>query len=309
MENWRRTYFPLILAMLAWGSLYPVSKHLMTGISPLFLAFIRYLTATVALLPFFIIEISRNNNRFTFKSLTLFTISGFFGVALFAVLLFLGISLTTASKGSILTNTQPVFTAILAPLLLKESLSGVQATGIFTGLIGIFLVVSGGDLGFFSGGNSVLTGSLLLLGASVSMCLYSIILKSSIITYGGIVSTWFSMAAGTLILFIINISTGLSDFKLITELNYGDLFLIIYMGIIATALAYLLFNLSLKKIDVIRATGFKFLIPVSGVSLSVIFLGERPAIASYAGILIVIFSIFLIQRNVYSKSTESMKGM
>ena len=113
------------------------------------------------------------------------------------------------------------------------------------------------------------------------------------------------MAAGTLILLLINVFSGLSDFKSLSVLNYNDLFLIIYMGTIATALAYLLFNLSLKKIEVIRATGFKFLIPVSGVGLSVLFLGERPGIVSYAGILIVIFSIFLIQRNVATTKAES----
>ena len=309
MENWKRTYFPLILAMLAWGSLYPVSKHLMADISPLFLSFLRYASATAALLPFFIIEISRNKKRFNIKSFIIFTIAGIFGVALFSIFLFYGISMSTASKGSILTNTQPVFTAILAPLFLREHLSGLQAAGIVAGLLGIIFVVSGGNFNIFSNGGSELTGSLLLLCGSVSMCLYSIVLKSSIKEFGGLITTWFSMAIGTIMLLFVSILSNSADFGLLAAIDTIDAGLIIYMGIAATALSYLLFNLSLKELDVIKATGFKFLIPVSGVGLSIIFLGERPAIATYAGIIIVIFSIFLIQHTGFKTGTESKTVM
>ena len=306
MGSRKNVYLLLILAMLAWGSLYPVSKYLMADISPLFLALLRYTFATASLLPFFIIEIAKNNNKFDIKSIINFSVSGIFGITLFSVFLFFGISLSTASKGSILTNTQPVFTAILAPLFLGERLSGTQAAGIAAGLIGIILVVTGGNLEVFSGEGSVLTGSLLLICGAVSMSLYSILLKSSIQKYGGIIATWLSMAAGTLFLLLINIITGSTDFNILAALHLRDLLLIIYMGVIATAIAYLLFNLSLKKIDVVKATGFKFLIPVSGVGLSILFIGERPAITLFAGIIIVIFSVFLIQNNNFSFSGKKI---
>jgi drug/metabolite transporter (DMT)-like permease len=66
--------------------------------------------------------------------------------------------------------------------------------------------------------------------------------------------------------------------------------------VIGTALVYPLFNLALKATGVVRAVGFKLLIPVFGIALSIILLGERPGLFTYVGAAIVIVSVYLIQR-------------
>jgi drug/metabolite transporter (DMT)-like permease len=65
---------------------------------------------------------------------------------------------------------------------------------------------------------------------------------------------------------------------------------------VGTALVYPLFNLALKANGVVRAVGFKLLIPVFGIALSVVLLGERPGLYTYSGAVIVIASVYLIQR-------------
>lgn len=290
-------YLLLILSMIAWGSLYPVSKHLMLDINPLFLAFLRYSTAVIALLPFFIIDILKNSNKIDFNSMITAGGAGLAGVTIFSVFLFSGLSLSTASSGSVLTNTQPVFTAIMAPLFLGESLTGTQAAGIAAGIVGILIVVTQGSMEVLSGEGTILTGNLLLICGAVSMSLYGIILKSSIKKIGGLSATWLSMFTGTVFLLIVVLVTGNSDFTAISAFTAAQNLLTLFMGVVSTAVAYLLFNTALKEIDVIKATGFKFLIPVTGVGLSIIFIGERPAVPVYAGIIIVFFSVFLIQHN------------
>jgi drug/metabolite transporter (DMT)-like permease len=64
---------------------------------------------------------------------------------------------------------------------------------------------------------------------------------------------------------------------------------------VGTALVYPLFNMALKANGVIRAVGFKLLIPVFGIALSVVLLGERPGLFTYIGAVIVIASVYLIQ--------------
>jgi len=295
MNSKSRSVLLLIAAMIAWGSLYPVSKYIMTETNPLTLSFLRYFFGIAALTPFFIIEIRKNHNPILTKDLIIFMLTGFLGITIFAVFLFYGIKLSTASNGSIIANTQPLFTAILAPLLIHERINGFQIFGVVTGFFGMLLVVTGGSFSGLSFGSSVLTGNLLLAVAAVSMSIYSILLKSSIKKFGGMIPTYFTMAFGTVLLLIINIFTKgfFADLKVLT--NPKDLILIICLGCVSTAFAYVLFNSSLKYIDVIRASGFKFLIPVSGVSLSIIFLKERPSIFVYAGILLVIISVIFIQ--------------
>lgn len=283
--------------MLAWGSVYPVSKYLISDLNPLVLAFFRYFTAIIALTPFFIKEFRKNSKKIDKKSYFIFILSGLAGTTVFAVFLFFGINLSSASNGSIIINTQPVFAAILAPIIIHESLSRKQILGVIIGLVGMLVVITGGKLDIFASGSEMLTGNILLLCGAISMSLYGIIMKSTVKKYGGMLSTWFSMVIGTAVLFLITIST-VDDFAgNLKSLGGRDIILIIYLGFVATGAAYLFFTQSLEHIEVVKATAFKFLIPVSGVSLSILFLGERPAIATYAGIIIVIFSVFLIQQS------------
>ena len=293
--NLQKTTLLLIIAMLAWGSVYPVSKYLMTDLKPMVLGFLRYFTAVLTLTPFFIVEIRKNSNKIDLKSFFILTAAGLAGTAVFAVFLFSGVKLSTASNGSIIINTQPVFTAVLAPLLIREKISTVQLIGILVGFAGMFLVVTGGHFSSFDTGNEKLAGNLLLVCGAVSMSLYGILIKAPVKKFGGLISTWISMTIGTLLLFIINLFTVDNFFASASSPAGSDLLLILYLGSVATALAYLLFSMSLKHLNVLIATSFKFLIPVSGVGLSIIFLGEKPAVAVYGGILIVILSVFLIQ--------------
>jgi drug/metabolite transporter (DMT)-like permease len=75
-----------------------------------------------------------------------------------------------------------------------------------------------------------------------------------------------------------------------------DWLILLYIGVVGTALVYPLFNIALKKVGVIRAVGFKLLIPVFGVSLSMLLIGEKPHVTTFVGAFLVIASVYLIQR-------------
>jgi drug/metabolite transporter (DMT)-like permease len=161
-------------------------------------------------------------------------------------------------------------------------------------VVGVYLIVAGG----LSPGD-ILTheyfwGNLILLGGALSISIYSILLKRYVIRYGGLIPTFLTMLSGTIVLFaaalLIN---GTRVFQGITP---GSWLLLIYIGVVGTALVYPLFNLALKATGVVRAVGFKLLIPVFAVVLSVILLGERPGLFTYIGAVIVIASVYLIQR-------------
>ena len=157
------------------------------------------------------------------------------------------------------------------------------------------MVVTSGISGTLNFSGSLFTGNILLVLAAVSMSVYSIYMRSFIKKYGGIRTTFTGMAAGTFFLFIINIFNE-EFFREFTLLGRPTILLpVLYLGIVSTAFAYLMFNLSLKHIDVIKATAFKFLTPLSGFILSILFLGEQPSLAVLTGTLIVILSIIFMQ--------------
>ncbi len=302
MGKSRKTTIYLISAMIAWGSVYPVSKYLMSDLSAMTLGFLRYFVAIISLTPFFIPEIIKNGKKININMIILLIAAGLAGTAVFGFFLYTGVARSTASNGSILINTQPIFASLLAPLLIKERIRGSQIAGIIIGFAGMLLVVTGGKFDFSPESNNYIAGNTLLVLGAISMALYGIIIKKPVREIGGILTTWLSMAFGTLLLFITSLFVVNNFFYELSSIKGRDILLILYLGSIATAAAYMLFSLSLKEYDVVTSTAYKFLIPVSGVSLSIIFLEERPAIAVYAGILIVVFSVFLIQKDLFSKT-------
>jgi len=278
--------------MLIWGLMYPATKYVVQEVDAGFVAFIRYCIATLALLPFFVADRGKRKSRIGRRDALAMSALGVLGVAGFSVCITFGIKLSTAANSALLVNTQPILTALIAPLLIREGTSTLRILGGLFGLIGIYLLVSGGmGLGQVLQPEYLL-GNALLVSAALLFSLYSIFIKRYVSTYGGLAPTFLSMAAGTVLLIpVLIIGSGSS----LRSLNLVHGALLLYIGVVATAIANLLLNQSFHHLGVVRAMGFKFLIPVFGFALSVVLLQEKPAVADYIGAGIVVVSVLLIQ--------------
>ena len=283
----------LIFVMFILATVFPAVKRLSRSVSPFTIAFYRYGFAILPLSPIFVVE---NRRRHVFRSgrdvLAMFGL-GALGIAVFSTCLTIGLKMSTAYNGSLLINSQPIFTTLLAPLIIKEDFSLLRIIGALFGVSGVYFIVTGGPQGGFLT-HEYFWGNLILLGGALSISIYSILLKRYVIKYGGFVPTFLTMLGGTVLLLIaVVVFTANGLFRDITP---GSWLLLIYIGVVGTAFVYPLFNLALKAIGVVRAVGFKLLIPVFGIALSVILLRERPGLFTYAGTAIVIASVYLIQR-------------
>lgn len=284
----------LTLAAAAAGSIYPITKLLALEISPLSLAFLRYFLAVLPMTPFFIMEYRRKPERITGTDYTGMFALGLLGVGGFSLAFFYGVNLSTSSNGSVLVNTQPIFAAFLAPLLIDERFSIKSIAGSALGILGIFLVVTGGRWNALSFDRDVLSGNVILLAASLSLTVYSILLKRYIKRFGGIIPTFLTMLSGTTALCIVVLAVQgyLLDVK---ELSGFQIVFLLYIGFFCTAYFFIVFNKALQEIGVVKSIGFKLLIPIFGVIFSMIILGERPSAVSYIGMAVVILSLMMLQ--------------
>jgi drug/metabolite transporter (DMT)-like permease len=273
----------LIFVMFILATVFPATKHLSRDVSPGTIAFFRYLRGTIPLIPFFIIEKKRKRRSLSGSDILAMAGLGVLGIALFSVCYTFGLKLSTAYNGSLLINSQPIFTTLLAPLIIKEDFSHARILGALAGVVGVYFIVAGG-----LGPGDILTheyfwGNLILLGGALSISIYSILLKRYVIKYGGFVPTFLTMLSGTVFLLgAALLLTGSDVFQGITLKSWP---LLIYIGMVGTALVYPLFNLALKATGVVRAVGFKLLIPVFG-----------PGLFTYIGAVVVIAAVYLIQR-------------
>jgi drug/metabolite transporter (DMT)-like permease len=279
--------------MLVWAAMYPLTKVVVRSVHPVTVAGIRYVLGSLPLLPFFAAEVRRRRPAISFKDGLVMCLLGILGITLFSACLTLGIQRSTASNSALLVNTQPILTVLLAPLLIDERYSWRRIAGALVGLAGIYLIVSGGRILSDILAYEYLLGNLLLLGASLLFSLYSILLKGYLGRYGGLIPTFFSMTAGTAILLLFIAATGTGS--RLGAITPRDWLLLAYIGIVATAIGYLVLNTGIRHVGVVRAVGFKFLIPVFGIALSVAFLGERFTPVDAGGAALVFAALYLTQ--------------
>lgn len=284
----------LALSAAAAGAIYPFTKLLAVKLSPLSLSFFRYFVALLPLLPFFIVELVRKPDKPQFKEVTALAGLGVLGVAGFALLFFYGVNLSTGTNGSVLVNTQPIFAVILTPLIIRERFSGKNLIAAAIGIFGIILVITGGTFSDLSFSSGFFLGNILLLGASLVLTVYSILLKPFVIRYGGTIPTFITFSAGTLVLALVVLFLQ-GNIVGTVKLDGLNIFFLLFIGFFSTAMMYLVFNRALQTVGVVESIGFKLLIPVFGIVLSIIMLGERPPALSFAGAGVVILSIIIIQ--------------
>jgi drug/metabolite transporter (DMT)-like permease len=297
--NWfigvlRKLLWPslVVLAMFLWATVYPVTKIIAGQLSPISISFFRYAFGALPLLPLFLAALRRLPSRPGRWDWVVQGALGLLGVGCFSALQVYGIWASTASNGAVLANTQPIFVVLLSPLMIDERFSLRSLVGSAIGLIGIVLVVAGGGSWRSLLKGEYLVGNLLLLGASLSLSLYTILLKGYVSRFGGMVPTFISMLSGSVFLFLGVIAAG--DMPRWVSIPLSAWLYLLFIGLAGTALAYPVFNLALSRLGAVRSSGYKFLVPVFGLLLSFLMLGERPALFTLAGAGLVVIAVLLI---------------
>jgi len=282
----------LVLAMFLWATVYPVTKIIAGQLNPISVSFFRYCFGTLPLLPLFLTALRRGPSRPGGRDCLALAALGLLGVGCFSALQVYGIWASTASNGAVLANTQPIFVVLLSPLLIDERFSLRSLGGSLIGVIGIVLVVAGGESWRWLLKGEYLAGNLMLLGASISLSLYTILLKGYVRRFGGMVPTFISMLSGSVVLFLGVLIAG--DVPLWFSLPLSTWLYLLFIGLAGTAVAYPIFNLALSRLGAVRSSGYKFLVPVFGLLLSFLMLGERPGPFTLAGAALVVFAVLLI---------------
>lgn len=206
------------------------------------------------------------------------------------IFFYIGLSNTSGTKGSILAATSTFFSVVLAHFFYDEDrLTTRKIIGVILGFIGVVIVnISGNKVqgGFtFTGEGFVLISSL--VGALAGIYTKRIAKNISAFAISG-----YQLFIGSLLLILIGFLGGGRGLNS-TIKGYG---LLLYSGFISAA-AFSMWTILLKYNGVGKVTIYKFSIPLFGVFLSYIFLGERLLGASVLlAIALVSSSIILINK-------------
>ena len=143
-------------------------------VPPVSLAFWRWLTVFLILLPFFYSEIL-SNKKFINKEFWKLFFLGSMGCGVCGAFPFIaGMSTTMANMGIIYTSS-PVFIIILSVMFFKDKINFSRILGLVLCLIGVLAIISKGNLDLLINFKFT-SGDLWMIGAAMGWAIYSIYL-------------------------------------------------------------------------------------------------------------------------------------
>ncbi|WP_352420561.1 DMT family transporter [Proteiniborus sp.] len=294
-----KTYMVMILGLIScflWGSAFPSVKigYQLFGIGAndtfekIVFAGYRFFLSSIMIFVFCIItgRSLKIQKEDTYKV-------GFLGLiqtALQYVFFYIGLSNTSGTKGSILAATTTFFSVILAHFFYAEDkLSIKRIVGVILGFIGVAVVNLKG--GAFQGGFK-LTGEGFIIISSLVGALAGIYTKKIAKNISPFMISSYQLFIGSVVLMLAGSLGGGNGLNFTLK---GSI-LLLYLGFISAA-AFSLWTILLKYNGVGKVSIYKFSVPLFGVFLSYIFLGERLlGINVILGVIFVSSGIILINK-------------
>ncbi|WP_169083970.1 DMT family transporter [Paenibacillus sp. PL91] len=278
----------LSLAASIWGGMYVVVKHVVEFVPPLELVWIRYVIAIFALL--IIGVITKQSWRIEKRDLLLIFMIGLIGNTISIITQEVGTMLSTAQMGAIITSTTPAFMVLFARIILKEKITLKKAISIILATIGVGVIVGNADID-----PSLQLGGLSLLIASLTWALMSVLIKRVPGQYSQIVVTYYTTLVAIVILtpFTMSRLPELDVQAMMHPSIWGGL---LYLGIISTACAFLLWNRGLQMLNASSGGLFFFFQPIVGTFLGWLLLGEQIGLSFWIGTILIFIGVLLVVR-------------
>jgi drug/metabolite transporter (DMT)-like permease len=285
-------YLLLALAPLFWACNWIVGRGLAGDIPPMAMTFFRWLFALAMLAPFAWPHVRREWPLVKARWKTMLVL-GAIGVGTHNALAYLGLNYTTAMNGVILNSFIPVMIIAFTWLFLGERLSAVQLVGVGVSLIGVLTILSRGSFDVLTAFR--LNGGDLLVILSMAMwSSYTIALRWRPPGLHMLTFLFALIVVGLLCVlpfFLVEFAIGRR--MVVTPTNVAALAAV---ALFSSLLAYIFWNRGVEQVGASVAGLFVHLMPVFGVVLAWIFLGERLALFHVAGIALILTGIWIMSR-------------
>lgn len=270
------------LTILFWASAFAGIRAGLEAYSPGHVALVRLLVASLALLVY---AVAVRMPLPEVRDLPVVALGGFLAFTVYHVTLSYGEVTVAAGPASLLVNTAPIFTALLATAFLGERLRIVGWVGMVVSFVGAALIALGEGEGL-----SFAPGAFIILIAAVSVSIYLVIQKPYLQKYGSLNFTAYAIWAGTL--FTLVFLPGLASEVRAAPLDAT--LALIYLGIFPTAIAYVTYAYVMAKLTASRGVSFLYLVGPMAFLIAWIWLGEVPSLLSFIGAGIVLAGVIVV---------------
>jgi len=271
----------VLVGAILWGTTGTAQTFMPQTIHPLAVGASRLAVGGFSLLVILLIMRKIDFRNWPWKSTFYAAIS----MAIFQYLFFSSVRLTGVAIGTVVTiGSAPVFSGIIEWLLVKRRPTQVWIMATALAIIGCVLLFLNKD-GIIV--NPV--GIAMSLGAGLLFAFYTLVNKDVLEKVEPVpaVAVIFSMSAIMLLPFLFLFETeGLMTGRGVS--------VVVYLGIVTTSVAYILFSAGLKRIPSSSAVTLSLAEPLTAALLSVIVVGERLSGTSWIGITLLLGGILVL---------------
>ena len=290
-----KNYFPYILLFVQpvfMATNIIVARGGVEYVPPISLAFWRWLTVFLLLLPFFYNEIIKNKKSFNKEFWKLFFL-GSMGCGVCGAFPFIaGMSTTMANMGIIYTSS-PIFIIILSVMFFNDKINFSRIIGLVLCLIGVLAIISKGNLNLLINFKFT-SGDLWMIGAAMGWAVYSIYLLNWKSKFSLMARFTLIAMFGTISLFPFYILEEIFYFN--TAFNSNFLFWVLFAAISPGIIAFTLYTKVQKYLGA-SLTGFTlYIFSIYSAIYGIILFDEALLNFHYFGAAFVFAGVYLARK-------------
>jgi drug/metabolite transporter (DMT)-like permease len=276
--NHCKTYLMATMAAIFWGANFNLARPVIAEMGPYVAGASRYVLAAAV-----IVLIAQMRKEMIpaqhWKAYLTLGVVGVFGFNLF---FFLGMETSSAINGALIMALNPLLTAVLGYVILRDRPSNQQLIAFPIGIAGVAIVVLGAGARL-----TVAVGDIYILIASLNWALYNVLVKKMMPKQvSGIANTAGIMTVGAMALTMAAIMHG--DHVVVPTIHAGAALLTMSLG--GGVLAYLFWNASITHLGPSKAAIFMNLVPVTTMVIAA-FEHVPPNHAQLVGAMLVISAV------------------
>ncbi|OVE64490.1 EamA family transporter [Clostridium diolis] len=285
IQNGTLSYYYLAStgAVVLWSASFIATKLAYETFAPIQLAAVRTLFAVI--LFWFMRKITANNEQIQKEDRMRIALSGFLGITLYFAIENIGVSMTSSSNSALIVASFPAVTTLLEFFIYHSKPNVKKVLGIILAIIGVAVLTQ-----INADGNSKsMLGNIILIGAGIVWAFYNFITRDLTNKYSAMTLTYYQMLAG----FIFFLPFIIIEGKTWIMPTMTSASALIYLSVGCSIVAFLLYNLGLRKLSASISVSLMNLVPVLGLIFSILILHESVSTVQISGGVIVIIGVIL----------------
>lgn len=286
-------YVLLVLLAAIWGSSFMFIKIAVVTVPPATMTAMRMITATAVLLP--VALAAGASLRFSPRLIGLLCLAAAFGNAMPFTLIAWGQRHIDSGLAAITMGAMPLYTLVLAHLFTDdEKFNRVKLAGVLFGFVGIIVLIGPEKL-LLMGDATV--GQLAVAGGGLCYATNAIVTKriTGLPRYATVASV---LSASVAMMFPVASASdfGLQPLSVFRDASWLSVGAVVVMGIVQTALATVLMFQLIGRAGATFFSQLNFLVPLFGVVLGALVLGERPGVNAWVALALIFTGIAVARR-------------